>query len=174
MMEIRPVQPDDQAALIAFFHRMPEADRTFFKEDVDDPDVVASWARPGGARVIAVEDGEVLGSVAVVPLHGWSSHVGEVRLVVDPERRGRGVGRALAQRAVLEAMEMSLAKLVVDVIAEQESLIGMFRALGFEPEALLVDHVRDRSGELRDLLVLANPVESQFASMSAAGVVDSL
>ena len=91
-MEIRPVQPDDQAALIAFFHRMPEADRTFFKEDVDDPDVVTSWARPGGARVIAVEGGEVLGSVAVVPLHGWSSHVGEVRLVVDPERRGRGIG----------------------------------------------------------------------------------
>ena len=118
-MEIRPVQPDDQAALIAFFHRMPEADRTFFKEDVDDPDVVTSWARPGGARVIAVEGGEVLGSVAVVPLHGWSSHVGEVRLVVDPERRGRGIGRALAQRAVLEAMEMSLAKLVVDVIASR-------------------------------------------------------
>ena len=93
--------------------------------------------------------------------------------MVDPERRGRGVGRALAQRAVLEAME-SLAKLVVDVIAEQESLIGMFRALGFEPEALLVDHVRDRSGELRDLLVLANSVESQFASMSVAGIVDSL
>jgi ribosomal protein S18 acetylase RimI-like enzyme len=173
-MEIRPIQPDDEAALTAFFQRMPEGDRTFFKEDVDDPHVVASWARPGAARVIAVEDGEVLGSVAVVPLHGWSSHVGEVRLVVDPECRGRGIGRSLARRAVLDAMDMSLAKLVVDVIAEQESLIGMFRALGFEPEALLVDHVRDRSGQVHDLLVLANSVESQFASMSAAGIVDSL
>jgi ribosomal protein S18 acetylase RimI-like enzyme len=173
-MEIRPIQPDDEAALTAFFQRMPEGDRTFFKEDVDDPHVGASWARPGAARVIAVEDGEVLGSVAVVPLHGWSSHVGEVRLVVDPECRGRGIGRSLARRAVLDAMDMSLAKLVVDVIAEQESLIGMFRALGFEPEALLVDHVRDRSGQVHDLLVLANSVESQFASMSAAGIVDSL
>jgi ribosomal protein S18 acetylase RimI-like enzyme len=174
MMDIRPVQPGDQAALIAFFHRMPESDRTFFKEDIDDPHVLESWARPGGARVIAVEHGEVFGSVAVVPLHGWSSHVGEVRLVVDPERRGHGIGRALAQRAVREAMDMSLAKLVVDVIAEQDALIGMFCALGFEPEALLVDHVRDRSGQVRDLLVLANSVESQFASMSAAGIVDSL
>jgi ribosomal protein S18 acetylase RimI-like enzyme len=174
MMDIRPIQPDDEAALTAFFQRMPEGDRTFFKEDVDDPHVVASWARPGAARVIAVENGDVLGSVAVVPLHGWSSHVGEVRLVVDPECRGRGIGRALARRAVLDAMDMSLAKLVVDVIAEQESLIGMFRALGFEPEALLVDHVRDRSGQVRDLLVLANSVESQFAAMSAAGIVDSL
>ena len=94
--------------------------------------------------------------------------------MVDPEHRGRGVGRALAQRAVLDAMELGLAKLVVEVIAEQEALIAMFRGLGFEPEALLVDHVRDRSGELRDLLVLANSVEGQFASMAAAGIVESL
>ena len=58
---------------------------------------------PGTARVIAVDAGEVVGSVAVVPLHGWSSHVGEVRLVVDPEHRGRGIGRGLARQAVVEA-----------------------------------------------------------------------
>ena len=82
-----------------------------------------------------------------------------MRLVVDPEHRGRGIGRALARRAVLEAVELGLAKLVVEVIADQAALIGMFRALGFEPEALLADHVRDRSGEVRDLMVLANAVE---------------
>ncbi len=124
--------------------------------------------------MVAIEDGEVVGSVAVVPLHGWSRHVGEVRLVVDPGHRGKGLGRALARRAVLDAMDMDLAKLVVEVIADQEALIGMFRALGFEPEALLIDHVRDRTGELRDLMVLANSVESQFAAMSTAGIVDSL
>ena len=58
---------------------MHQALSAFLKEDVDDPDVVAAWARPGTAREIAVVDGEVVGSVAVVPLHGWSSHVGEVR-----------------------------------------------------------------------------------------------
>jgi hypothetical protein len=33
--------------------------------------------------------------------------------------------------------------------------------------------VRDRSGELRDLLVLAHSVQDQWASMAAAGIVDS-
>ena len=32
-------------------------------------------------------------------------------------------------------------------------------SLGFDPEALLTDHVRDQSGELRDLMILAHSVE---------------
>ena len=173
-MEIRRIEPPDRAALEGFLDRIPHPDRTFLKEDVADPAVVAAWARPGDARSIALQDGAVLGYVAVIPLHGWSSHVGEVRIVVDPAHRGRGVGRALARHAVLEALALGLRKTVVEVIADQEALVGMFRDLGFEPEALLTDHVRVRSGELRDLLVLAHSVEQQWASMAMAGIVESL
>jgi len=172
-MEIRRIEPGDRGALERFLDEIPDADRTFLKEDVADPDVVAAWVLPGDARSIAVEGGDVVGYVAVIALHGWSSHVGEVRIVVDPDHRGRGVGQALARHAVLEALELGVAKLVVEVIADQEALIAMFVTLGFEPEALLVDHVRDRSGELRDLLVLAHSAEDQWASMAAAGLVDS-
>jgi ribosomal protein S18 acetylase RimI-like enzyme len=174
MMEIRPIERDDEPALTRFFQRIPESDRTFLKEDVGDPDVVAKWARPGAARSIAVEGGAVVGSVAVVPLHGWSGHVGEVRLVVDPDHRGHGVGRMLARRAVLDAVDMRLAKLVVEVIADQDALIAMFRSLSFEPQALLTDYVRDRAGELHDLMILANPVDEQFAAMAAAGITEQL
>jgi ribosomal protein S18 acetylase RimI-like enzyme len=174
-MEVRRIEPADQAAVERFLAAIPDADRTFLKEDVDDPEVVAAWVRPGEARSIAVrDDDEVAGYVAVIPLHGWSSHVGELRLVVAPDERGQGVGRRLARHAVLEALELGLAKLVVEVIADQEGLVEMFRALGFEPEALLTDHVRVRSGELRDLLVLAHSVEQQWASMSTAGIVESI
>ena len=107
--------------------------------------------------------------MAVVPLHGWSSHVGEVRVIVDPDRRGRGIGRALARRAVLEAVELDLRKMVVEVVADQEPTIAMFRSLGFDPEALLTDHVRDQSGALRDLMILAHSVEEQWSSMAVAG-----
>jgi len=171
-MDFRPIEPGDEPALRRFFARIPESDRTFLKEDVGDPEVVAAWARPGTARTIAVEAGEVVGSVAVVPLHGWSSHVGEIRLVVDPAHRGKGLGRALARRAVIDALELGLAKLVVEVIADQAALVGMFRTLGFEPEALFANHVRDRSGSVRDLLVLSNDVDSQFAAMATTGITE--
>ena len=95
-MEFRPIEPGDEPALARFFAASRTRDRTFLKEDVDDPERGRRLGAPGTARVIAVDAGEVVGSVAVVPLHGWSSHVGEVRLVVDPEHRGRGIGRGLA------------------------------------------------------------------------------
>jgi ribosomal protein S18 acetylase RimI-like enzyme len=172
--EIRPLEPRDRAAVERFVQRVPEGDRTFFKEDVSDPEVLAAWTLPGAGRSLAVDGEEVLGYVAVVPLHGWSSHVGEVRVIVDPDHRGRGVGRALARHAVLEALDLGLAKMVVEVVADQEATIAMFRSLGFDPEALLKDHVRDQAGELRDLMILAHSVEESFASMQAAGLADSL
>jgi L-amino acid N-acyltransferase YncA len=174
MMEIRPLEPGDRGALERFLLSVPAADRTFFKEDVGDPGVVDAWVAPGAARAIAAEGGEVLGYLAVVPLHGWSSHVGEVRVIVDPEQRGRGIGRALARRAVLEALDLELTKMVVEVIADQEPTVAMFRSLGFEPEALLTDHVRDRSGELRDLMVLAHSVDEQWSAIVMAGIADEL
>jgi L-amino acid N-acyltransferase YncA len=173
-MKIRQLELGDRDMLARFLARVPAADRTFFKEDVADPAVVDGWTAPGPAHTIAIEDGEVVGWLSVVPLHGWSSHVGEVRLIVDPGYRGRGIGRTLARRAVLEALELGLKKVVVEVIAVQEDTIAMFRSLGFDPEALLGDHVRDRAGELRDLMVLSHSVDEQWSSMITAGVADDV
>ena len=82
-------------------------------------------------------DGEVAGFVAVLPLPGWSDHVGEIRLVVLPRRRGEGLGRALARRALVEAVGVGPRKLVVEVVAEQGAALALFTALGFNGEALL-------------------------------------
>jgi ribosomal protein S18 acetylase RimI-like enzyme len=173
MIEIRALEPRDEEATKRFFARIPEGDRTFFKEDVADPAVLAAWTRPGAGRSVAVEGGEVVGSVALVPLTGWSSHVGELRVVVDPGHRGRGVGRDLSRHAVLEALELGLQKIVVEVVADQEPAIALFRALGFHPEALLKDHIRDQSGEVRDLMILALVPEEAFQTLAAAGIAEA-
>jgi ribosomal protein S18 acetylase RimI-like enzyme len=174
MIEIKQLEPSDRDAIERFLARVPEGDRTFFKENVETPEVVDAWTRPGPARALAVEGGDVVGYGAVVPLHGWSSHVGEVRVIVDPDHRGRGIGRALARRAVIDAIDLAVTKMVVEVIANQEPTVALFRSLGFDPEALLTDHVRDQAGEVRDLMILAQRVEEQLSSMVVAGIADEL
>jgi L-amino acid N-acyltransferase YncA len=174
MIDVREVRPDDEPAVERFIARIPEGDRTFFKEDVTDPDVVAFWARRGGVTNVALVGDEVVGYGAVIPLQGWSSHVGEVRVIVDPDRRREGVGRALGRRAVLTALDLGLEKLVVEVIADQEPTIAMFRSLGFDPEALLEDQVRDQAGELHDLMILGLSVEESVASLERTGISEGL
>ena len=166
-VEVRALATDDVEALTAFFASVPEGDRTFFKEDVSDPAVIAGWVAVADRhRLIALVDGDVAGYVAVLKGIGGSSHVGELRLVIVPEYRQRGIGRLLAQRAVCEALELGVVKLVVDVIAGQDRLFDMFTKLGFEQEGRLRRHVRSASGETHDLLVLSHFVDELAASLA--------
>jgi ribosomal protein S18 acetylase RimI-like enzyme len=181
-MTVVELGPERCDALLRFFADLPAGDLTFIKEEITDPETVRSWATDAsaGGRWVAVDDGgeggdgEVTGYVAVRPLPGWSDHVGEVRLVVAPSRRGTGLGRELARRALVEAVGSGLSKLVVEVVAEQGAALALFTELGFTGEALLTDHIRDRNGELRDLMVLAHHVRDTWAGMDTVGVTEEL
>jgi ribosomal protein S18 acetylase RimI-like enzyme len=183
-MPIEELGPQRCDALLRFFDGLPEGDLTFIREEVHDPETVRSWSSGAGAggRWVAVDTGgegggstaEVTGYVAVRPLPGWSDHVGEVRLVVAPDRRGSGLGRELARHALVQAVGSGLTKLVVEVVAEQGAALALFTDLGFTGEAMLVDHIRDRTGELRDLMVLAHHVRETWAGMDTVGVADEL
>jgi ribosomal protein S18 acetylase RimI-like enzyme len=116
----------------------------------------------------------VRGYVAVLRLPGWSDHVGEVRLVVAPGARGSGLGRELARHALVSGVQAGLTKLVVEVVAEQGAALALFSALGFSGEALLRDHIRDRDGQLRDLMVLAHHVGETWSGMDTVGVGEAL
>ena len=174
-MDVRPLSAELAGPLEAFFRRVPESDHNSFAEHVLAPGVVQAWLSDTRARrACAVDGDDVVGYLAVLPLVGWSSHVGSLRVVVDPAARGQGVGRELARAGLLASRDMGLTKTVVEVVVDAVPAIGMFEALGFEPEALLRDHVRDKSGELHDLVVLAHEVEENWSGMAAAGIDDAL
>src|SRR4051794_2332958 len=93
-MTIEALEPGHLDALRRFLESLPEGDRTFIKEDLDDPACAAAWVRGEGRarRGAAVDeaDREILGGVFLARLTGWSAHVGDIRLVVAeaaPRRR---------------------------------------------------------------------------------------
>lgn len=174
-MEIRQITKEDRNVLVRFLGHVPESDRNFFKENIEDPAIVEHWLRARGIRLIATDDeGEVMGTVAVLPRVGWSGHVGELELIVAPPHRGAGLGRQLATRGLLEAIQMGLTQIVVEVAADQEALVAMFQRLGFEPEALLRDFVKDRRGERHDLLMLTHRTQEMWSELLTLGVDQSV
>ncbi len=68
----------------------------------------------------------------------------------------------------------AFSKIVVEVVADQTPAIAMFQKLGFSGEALLRDYVRDRSGELRDLILLAHSVEDGSSAMATLGIDEAM
>lgn len=172
-MDLRPLEPGDLDAVKDFFARVPEGDRTFFNEDVLDPAVVEGFLRPrkGDQRLILIDaDGRVVGWVALFGGVGWSSHVVRIGLVVDPERRGEGLGKRLAREGLLRGLQAGFTKLVVEIVSDEKSAIGMFQAIGFQIEALLLDHVKDRTGAVRDLVLLAHHAEQAGTDMETIGL----
>lgn len=172
-MELRAIRPGDLEALQEFFRRVPEGDRTFFNEDVLDPDVVQSFITPreGDDRAMLVdESGTVVGWLALFGGVGWSSHVARLVVIVDPDVRGRGIGKRLAREGLVRGLRAGYSKLIVEIVSAERPAIAMFQAIGFEIEALLRDQVRDRSGAVRDLVVLAHQAEKDWSEMQVVGL----
>jgi ribosomal protein S18 acetylase RimI-like enzyme len=184
MTTIRELTPSDADHLVEFFAALSEEDRTFIREDLSDEAATRSLAAQGGLRWVAVGDvsadglpadaAVIEGYSAVIRLPGWSDHVGELRLVTRPTRRRAGLGRALAQHALIGALRAGMRKVVVELAVDQEYAIAMFSGLGFTGEALLRDHIRDRNGQLRDLVVLAHLVDEDWSTLDTLGVTDLL
>ena len=175
MAEVSRYTPAGSESMTRFATALSLEDRNFLKEDASDPAVLDRWARADDVdRFVAIQDGAVVGYVGVHPLGGWSSHVSEVRVLVAPNARGEGLGQRLVQRAIAVAVAAGKEKLVVDVVADQEGTIGMLQANGFVPEALLTDHVRDRQGQLRDLMVLSCRARELAGDLELLGVGESL
>jgi L-amino acid N-acyltransferase YncA len=176
-VELRPIQAEDLEPITEFFMRVPERDRTFFNEDVLDPAVVEGILRPreGDLRLILLDDdGTVVGWLALFGGVGWSHHVARIGLVIDPAVRGRGFGKQLAREGLLRGLQAGYSKLVVEIIAQEKPAIGMFQAIGFEIEALLLDHVRDQTGRVHDLVVLAHHADHARSDMEAIGLETEL
>lgn len=170
---IRRFTAADQPAMIAFAQQLPEHDLLFLGRDLRHPRVVAAWidAMDEGYidGLVAEENGELVGTAALVcdPL-GWSGHVGEVRLLVTPPRRGVGVGRDLLEGIYVIAQERGLTKLIANLTPDQIGSVMLFESLGFRAEALLRDHVRDREGVYHDLAIMSADIGRETAAAAGA------
>ncbi|HUN56800.1 MAG TPA: GNAT family protein [Candidatus Binataceae bacterium] len=158
---LRPFGASDRASVCAFFDRVPEDDRAFLKEDVINRTEVEGWLdrlNPGTETMIvaAAPIGIVGTAVLAREAHGWARHVGEIRVVADPVTRRLGLGHVLAETIFALAVRLGLEKIIAQMMADQEGAIRVFELLGFNVEATLRNHVKDRYGHKHDLIVMAN------------------
>ena len=174
-IEFRLMTRADEAAVLAFAKALPTHDLLFLPRNISQPKVLSAWINEIEAgditSLLAFRDGVVVGCGTLVrDSRSWSPHVGEIRMVVSLDVRGKGVGRALSQETFALALGSGLEKLSVQMTVDQRAAITLFESLGFKAEALLRDHVRDVDGKKHDIVVLGHNVAQVRAQMEAYGL----
>lgn len=174
-VEVRFLKPGDEAALLAFAQRLTAHDLLFLRRDISQPKVVSAWMQATAAdRIVTLlalrGDSVVACATVVVDDLSWSRHVGELRVIVEASMRGQGLGQKLTQECFAVALEMGLEKLTAQMTVDQAGAISVFESLGFRPEALLRDQVKDRDGRKHDIVVLGHEVAKFAAQLHAYGV----
>ncbi len=159
-MTIRPMVPSDEDGLLEFFRRIPQEDRFYLKEDVTDPKVINRWAETldysRALPLLAFLDGKIVGDGTLHYRRARArQHIGEMRVVVDPDYRNRGVGRGLLQQLIDLAGDKGLKKLMFELVAgTEEAAQHTAQILGFVTIAILPLHVRDYCGNDHDLIIM--------------------
>jgi L-amino acid N-acyltransferase YncA len=176
---LRYMSAADGPAVLAFARTLPAHDLLFLRRDITQPEAIETWVRgiESGAitAVLAEWEGAIQGYATISrDALSWSSHVAELRVLVSPAMRGKGLGRLLTQEAFAIALGLGIEKIVAQMTPDQKSAIAVFEGMGFRPEALLRDHVKDREGNKHDLLILRHDVAQFQAQMEAYGVNEAL
>lgn len=171
-MTIRTCLPGDAPAIRAYLGNIPEHERAFYKTESSDAELAEAWSTAGDPlRLLDItEDGVVRGVIGIRRGRGQSAHTGEINLLVDPAFRRQNVATGLVRSVIGAAMKAELSHIYVEVTAEHTATLAMFRSLGFEGEALLQGFIKDKQGQLQDLIMMTNRIEENWAAAQLLGI----
>jgi len=144
---IRPATDADLPQIWPIFSAIVAAGETYaYPEDLTSEQAQALWLEPPPGKAFVAVDGDVvLGSAKTGPNRpGRGAHVSTASFMVDPEARGRGTGRALAEHVLAWATAQGYRSMQFNAVVETNvGAVVLWQNLGFSivgtvPEAF--DH----------------------------------
>ncbi|WP_327725447.1 GNAT family N-acetyltransferase [Streptomyces europaeiscabiei] len=133
-MQIREATADDWPGIWPFWHRVVAAGETYtWDPDISEEAARTLWMAPT-KRVYVVEDetGAVVGSAYLTPNYGGpAARIANAGFMVDPDRAGQGIGRALAAHVLTEAEIQGFRGMVFNAVVETNPAVRLWASLGF-------------------------------------------
>ncbi len=171
-IDMRLMSDSDRSRFLSFARSLSTDDLLYLPWDITDEAVVDRWLENirhhQTTTVLAIDDGAILGEASLVHNEaGWTDHIGEIRVTVNSKIRGQGLGRFLAEEIFAIADSIGLERISARMTHDQHSAQAVFESLGFRPIATLPGWVMDRSGRLRDLVMMAYDLRARGAPTSA-------
>ena len=161
---LRPMVKEDEQLLLSLFLAVPEQERWFLKEDVTSPQTIRAWADDLDYRrslpLLALDkDGAIVADALLIRRRGGSrAHIGELRVVVRPDFRGRGLGVTLLRELCDIANDAGLEKVIIEVVEHEKDMLEAAEWMGFYRLAMLDGLAKDQHGKDCALVIMVMPL----------------
>ena len=155
-MIVRPARAEDAAPLVALWNPwIRDTAITFTTDEKTEAGLAADIAARGPAFVVAEDGGALLGFATFFPFragpgYAWTK---EHTVILAPEARGRGAGRALMAALEDEAQRQGVHALMAGISAENPAGVAFHAAIGFT-EAARLPQVGHKFGRWMDLVLM--------------------
>jgi L-amino acid N-acyltransferase YncA len=133
-LKIRSATASDWPAIWNIFRSVVQRGDTYaFSPDLDEESGLKTWFSAGAEVFVAEVGGRVVGTFFIKPNHpGLGSHVANAGFMVDPETRGGGIGRAIAEYALVWAKKQGYQAMQFNfVVSTNTGAVALWRKLGF-------------------------------------------
>ena len=125
----RPAVHDDVDDLLRFWARAGENG----SRPADRPDLVRQLIdRDPEALTVATHGGRIVATI-IAGWDGWRANL--YRLAVDPEFRGRGLGRHMLELGERRLVELGAQRTCAMVLDDNRAAQGLWRSSGYSPQA---------------------------------------
>lgn len=162
---LRALTRDDKTHLIEFYKAVGEDDLPYFRHNVKDEQVIASWCDQLNYNevipIVALVKDHVVGSASLHFFGGPKRHVGEVRLFLAKDYRKRGLGMKMIHALIDLARKQGLSILLAEVIADMTKVVRAFEKLGFHPDCTIEDYFMFPDGDQRDVVLMSMPLHAR-------------
>lgn len=129
---IRAFQVADQAAIFALHSAALQAlgiDAIGGPWDDDLRDVQASYLDQGGAFLVAIVDGQLVGMGALARIDRETAEIKRMRIA--PDYQGQGIGRRILMGLEQKAGQLGFTRLVLDTSTQQLAAQALYESHGY-------------------------------------------
>lgn len=165
---LRLLEEGDQEALFAFFNGLPEEELWFLNHDVTDPRLIDIWVKhidqERTVSLVAVLGGRIVANALLMRKRfGAKSHIGKIRIAVDPDFRERRLGTWMLLDLITLAMAKGLRMLVMKLVEGRDAaVITGVQRLDFVQEAVLKGYLLDRAGAPQTMVIMTKRLPTDW------------
>lgn len=155
---VRPAEKEDLEDLFRFFSRIPRSDLLIYKDDVTRWETIESWFMSTRynkiLQLVALKESEIVGKGTLHKEGLYWHNAAELKLVIAPEYRSRGLGLQMFKILLAESLVHSFEKVIVRYTVDNKSFMRILDHFGFKPESVLRCYISDEHAKGgRDLVV---------------------